>query len=116
MCAYCKALALAYKQLPAPFDEENKGKRNVDKIKFPYNLQPIDKYLKQAECDIPQGTYSCLDVNVLLETKSNLSLTIARPPGSCNSSVTHRNPFKDFLYLYLPLPHPIPKYLISCTS
>lgn len=24
-------------------EEENKGKRNVDKVKFPYSLQPIDK-------------------------------------------------------------------------
>lgn len=26
-------------------DVETKGKRNVEKIKIPYNLQPIDKYL-----------------------------------------------------------------------
>lgn len=26
-------------------DVENKDKRNVGKIKFPYNLEPIDKYL-----------------------------------------------------------------------
>ena len=31
-----------------------KAKENIDKIKFPYNLQPIDKYLRQAECGIPQ--------------------------------------------------------------
>lgn len=30
-------------------DEENKGQRNADKIKFPHNLQPVDKYLRQAE-------------------------------------------------------------------
>ena len=33
--------------------EENKGKRNVGKIKFPYDSQPIDKYPQRAKCDIP---------------------------------------------------------------
>jgi len=35
-------------------DVENKGKRNVEKIKSPYNLQSIDKYLRQAD-DLSQG-------------------------------------------------------------
>ena len=51
---------------------ENKGKRNVDKIKVPYNLQPIDKYLRQAENDIPPGTPNCLNFNALLEEKTTL--------------------------------------------
>lgn len=32
-------------------DEERQVKRSVDKIKFPYNLQPMDIYLRQAEQD-----------------------------------------------------------------
>ena len=28
---------------------KDKGKRNADTIKFPYNLQPTDNYLRQAE-------------------------------------------------------------------
>ena len=42
--------------LTHPLDEKNKGKRNVEKITFPYTLQPFDKDLTQAEYDIPQGT------------------------------------------------------------
>ena len=42
--------------VPTPYDEENKGKKNIDKIKFSYNLQPIDKRLRHAECEIPQET------------------------------------------------------------
>lgn len=34
--------------------DDNKGKRNIDKTKFPYNLQPIDKYLRKTQYDIPQ--------------------------------------------------------------
>ena len=44
-----------------------KAKENVDKIKSPYNLQPIDKYLRQAEYDIPPGTPNYL--NAFLEGK-----------------------------------------------
>lgn len=43
--------------------EENKYKRNADRIKFPYNLQLIG---------IPQGTHNWLDVNIFLEVKYNL--------------------------------------------
>lgn len=43
---------------------ENKSKRNIDKIKFSYNLHPIYKYLTQAECDILQGTRGFLNVDV----------------------------------------------------
>ena len=28
---------------------------NVDETKFPYNLQPIDKHLGQAEYNMPPG-------------------------------------------------------------
>lgn len=100
ICAYSKALPLTCTATCSLFVEENKGKRNIYKIKFPYDLQPIDKYLRHAEGDIPQGTLSCLNVNSLLETKSKLSLAIARPPGSCKSLI-YRNPFVDFHYLYL---------------
>lgn len=34
---------------------EQKQIGNVDKIKFPHDLQPFDKYLRQAECHIPPG-------------------------------------------------------------
>ena len=37
-----------------------KAKRNADKIKFPHNLQPTDKYLRLAEYDLTPGTPSCL--------------------------------------------------------
>ena len=50
-------------------DVENKGKRNADKIKFPYNQQHTDKYLRQAECKVSLGTPNCLNVNALLEEK-----------------------------------------------
>ena len=43
-----------------------RARGNVDK--FPYNLKFIDKYLRQAEYDIPPGTPNCL--NVLLEGKN----------------------------------------------
>lgn len=49
-----------------------KAKRNEDKIKFPYNLQPIDKQLRQAEYNIPPGTAN-LNVNALLEGKTTLA-------------------------------------------
>ena len=50
-----------------------KAKGNVYEIKFPYNLQPIDKYLRQAEYDFPPGTPNCLNVNALLEEKTTLA-------------------------------------------
>ena len=56
-----------------------KAKGNVDKIKLKNNLQPIYKFLRQAEYDIPLGTPNCLNVNALLEAKSKLSFTIAGP-------------------------------------
>ena len=61
------------------YDDKNKGKKNVAEIKSPYNLQPTDKYLRHTELDILPGTHGCLNV-VSLEIKSNLILTIARPP------------------------------------
>ena len=67
-------------------DDENKGKRNVDKIKS-YNLQSIDKYLRPAEYDDPQGVHNCLNVHDLLEAKSNLSMIVFRQT-SCTSSLT----------------------------
>ena len=82
---------------------ENKGKRNVDKIKFPSNPQRIDKYLKQGERDIAPGTP---DLNAFLEGKTNLSLTIARPPGSFNIR-------KSFWKLPLFLPPPTPQYITN---
>ena len=45
--------------------EENKDKRNADKIKFPYNLQPIDEYLRYEEYDILPRTRGYLNVDVL---------------------------------------------------
>ena len=52
---------------------EDKGKSIVDKIKCPYNLWPIDKYLRRAEYDIPPGTPNSLNVNALLEGKTTLA-------------------------------------------
>ena len=48
-------------------------KKMAGKIKFPYNLQPIGKYLRQAEYNISPGTVYCLDVNALLEGKTTLA-------------------------------------------
>ena len=45
---------------------------------------------------------NCLNVNTLLEAKSNPSLTLAWLPGFCKSSLTYKNPFRNFLYLYPP--------------
>ena len=78
-----------------------KVKRNASKIKFPYNLQPINKFLRKAEYDTLPGTQNCVKVNAFLEAKSNLSLTIARPLGSC-MSFTYENPFGNFLSLCPP--------------
>ena len=66
-----------------------KAKGNEDKV--PYNLQHTDKYLRQAEYNIPPETPNCHNVNALLEGKNNLSLTIARPPGSCESALAYEN-------------------------
>ena len=52
----------------------NKGKKAMaDKIEFPYNPQPIDKYLRQAEEAIPPGTPYCLNADALLEGKTTLA-------------------------------------------
>lgn len=72
---------------------------------FPYNLHPIDKYQKQAEYDNGQGGPKCLHINALLQAKSHLSLTRARPPGSSMSSLTSKNPSGNFLELYTPPPN-----------
>ena len=45
---------------------ETKAEGTVDKIKCPYNLQPIDKYLRWAESKFLQETPNCLKVNALL--------------------------------------------------
>lgn len=45
-----------------------------------YNLKPTVNHLRHEECDIPQGTRGCFNVDVLLQTKSNLILTIAGSP------------------------------------
>ena len=45
----------------------------ADKIKFSYNLQPIDKYLSQAEQNVSPGTPDCLNVNALLEGNTTLA-------------------------------------------
>ena len=45
------------------------AKGNVDKMKFLYNLQPVDKYLRQAEYGIPPGTPHTLNANALLEAE-----------------------------------------------
>lgn len=37
-------------------DEENRGKRNVDKIKFPHNLQPVDKYWDRQNMTLKEFT------------------------------------------------------------
>ena len=47
-----------------------KAKGNVDKIKFPDNLQPIDKYFRQVAYDILPGTPNCVKVNALPEEKT----------------------------------------------
>ena len=45
----------------------------ADKVKFPYSLQPVDKYLRQAEENVSPGTPLCLKVNALLEGKTTLA-------------------------------------------
>ena len=44
-------------------------KEKGDQIKFPYNLQPTDNYMRQTEY-IPSGTPYCL--KALLEGKTTL--------------------------------------------
>ena len=50
---------------------ETKAEGNVDKTKCPYNQQLIDKYLRQAEYNVPPGS-SYLNVNILLDGKATL--------------------------------------------
>ena len=52
-----------------PLCGKQRHKEMADKIKFPYNLQPIDKYLRQAESNFSLGTPYCLNANDLLEGK-----------------------------------------------
>ena len=52
---------------------ETKAERNQDKIKFPYILQPVDKYLRQADYSTLPGTPYCLNVGALLEGKTTLA-------------------------------------------
>ena len=51
---------------------ETKAEGNVDKIKCPDHLQPIDKYLRQAKYRFLQEVPNYLPVNVLLEGKVTL--------------------------------------------
>lgn len=51
---------------------ETKAERNVDKIKFPYNLKPVDIYFRQAKNDILPETPNCL--NAFLEGKRTLAV------------------------------------------
>ena len=53
-------------------DVGNKGKKKVDEIKCLYNLQPIDKYLRQAQYNIPEEAPKCLNVTALLGRKTAL--------------------------------------------
>ena len=57
---------------PSNCDVGNKSRRNVDKIKCPDHLQPIDKYLRQAKYRFLQEVPNYLPVNVLLEGKVTL--------------------------------------------
>lgn len=57
---------------------KQRQKEIADKIKFPYNLQPIDKYLKQEECYIQYIQYNILPatpycLNSLLEGETTLA-------------------------------------------
>lgn len=51
-----------------------KAEGNVDKIKYPYNLQPVDKYLRQAEYADSQEAPKSLNVTALLEGETSLVL------------------------------------------
>ena len=68
-----------------PFDckgitnKENKGKRNLTKSQFPYNLKPTGKSLRHADHHTPPGTHSFLKFDFLLETKIEIILTIGHP-------------------------------------
>lgn len=73
------------------------AKGTVDKIKFPYNLQAIDNYLRQAEYDISAGIPNCLNVNDLLEVKTTPAWQLLGFQGSVKSSITYKNPFGDFV-------------------
>ena len=50
-----------------------KAEENVDKIKCPYELQPIDKDLRQAAYNLPPGSSQLSYVNALLEGKATLA-------------------------------------------
>lgn len=74
-------------------DVGNQGRREI--IKSPYYLQPIDKSLKQAEW--PLSRDSTLSMLILCKGQKAI---LAQPPGSCESTLTYKNSFGNFLYLY----------------
>ena len=55
------------------YDEENKAKINIAKIKSPYNLQPTDKYLRHAERDVSHRTHGCHSADISVKSKSNFN-------------------------------------------
>ena len=71
----------------------HKGKRK--KLNFLITYSPLASP-RNRQSDIPQAV--C--VNTLLKARRDLSLTLARPPGSCKSTLTYENPFGNLLYLY----------------
>ena len=87
------AETITFKQETSEFlwllvSNENKSKR----------MSP-DKFLRWAECERTEGIHNCLNVNALLEAKSNFCLAIARPPGSCKSSLIYESLFRNSPYL-----------------
>ena len=68
----------------------HKGRRKI--IKFPYYLQLIDKSLKQTEWHFSRNSVA----SMLILAKGQKGW----PPGSCKSTLTYKNSFRNFLYLY----------------
>ena len=64
-----------------PDDVGSKGRW---KIQLPYNLQPIDKFLRQ-QSDLPPGSPNCLNMNALLEEKQVVNQERSQSPQTRTS-------------------------------
>ena len=72
----------------------------IDTLKCPNHLQPRGRDLKGQKAAFLREEPNCPEAKAWLEGKS--TLTIARPPGSCRSSLPYENPFEASPFLTSP--------------
>ena len=104
---------------PLQGDVGDKGKEDTaGKIKCPYSLQPMDRYLRPAEDNSPPGIPHCYNVDALLEGKQrqlgnskvpgilgvlvSILKSLWRPPLGLYFILYNRSPFKTPVQLLLP--------------